>query len=300
LDNVIRVSLCLGVLLGAAFGQDLEPEEKDRSPRAARLRKQAQEVWEKAAPVVAALGLNKTPLPEEAVVAARTLEEAVVLFEKALRIEWNVEANATLARAVVAWYGLRPHLPQPAPPADPDAEKKAAKEREKQRRARLKEARHFILEYGRARRFEKQFRTCRRCDGRQYVYDAFNKGRRPCPVCNREGRLPIREGIIRARWHFHSPLYRANAQSTRDVRHALASAPRSPHRLAPFVRSVAIDKIEDHDLWVRVAVTEKTITEPGSQKTIETEKTYLLYRVGKSWFLYSRRFDTKLVAIPED
>jgi len=297
---VIRVSLCLGVLLGAAFGQDLEPKEKDRSPRAARLRQQAQEVWEKAAPVVQKLGLRKTPLPEEAVVTTRTLEEAVVLFEKALRLEWNLEANATLARAVVTWYALRRHLPPPAAPADPDAEKKAAKEGEKQRRARIREVRRFILEYGRARRYGKQFRTCRRCDGRQYVHDAFNKGKRPCPACDREGRLPIREGIIRARWHFHSPLYRANPRSTASLRQALSMARRSPHRLAPFVRSVAIDDVEDHDLWARVQVTEKTFTEPGSQKTIKTEKAYLLYRVGKSWFLYSPRSDTKLVAIPED
>jgi len=296
---VIRISLCLGVLLGAALAQDLEPEEDDRSPRAARLRKQARAAWEKVAPVANAVERNKPPLPAEAAVATRQLEEAVTLLERALRVEWDLETNATLARAVRAWYRLRKHLPAPEPPADANAEKKAAREKEKQHRARLKAVRRFVLDYGRARRFGEQFRTCRRCDGRQHVYDAFNKGKRPCPVCDRQGRLPIREGIIRARWHFHSPLYRANSGSSRDVRNALGSAARSPHRLAPFVRSVAIDDIEDHDLWMRVVVTEKTFTEPGSKKTFETEKTYLLYRVGKTWFLYFRRFDNKLVDIPD-
>jgi hypothetical protein len=299
LDPVIRLFLCVGVLLGAALAQDLEPEEDDRSPRAARMRKQALAAWKKVAPVVNALGQNKPPLPAEAVVATRNLEEAVTLIERALHVEWDLQANMALARAVRAWYDLRKHLPAAPPPADADAEKKAAKEKEKQHRARLKQVRRFILDYGRARRFEEQFRTCRRCDGRQYVYDAFNKGKRPCPVCDREGRMPIREGIIRARWHFHSPLYRANPGASRDVRNALASAARSPHRLAPFVRSVAIDEVEDHDLWMRVAVTEKTFTEPDSRKTVETEKTYLLYRVGKTWFLYFRRFDNKLVDIPD-
>ena len=285
--------------MGAVLAQDLEPEEKDRSPRAARLRKQALAVWEKVAPVASALARNRPPLPAEAVVATRHLEEAVRLLEKAVRAEWDLEANAALARAVRAWYRLRDHLPAPPPPADADAEKKAKKEKEKQHRARLKAVRRFVLAYGRARRFQEQYRTCRRCDGRQYVYDAFNKGKRPCPVCDRVGRLPIREGIIRARWHFHSPLYRANAGSSRDVRNALGSAARSPHHLAPFVRSIAIDEIEDHDLWMRVAVTEKAFTEPGSKRVVETEKTYLVYRVGKIWFLYFRRFDNKLVDIPD-
>ena len=72
MDAVIRVTFCLGVLLGAAFGQDLEPKEEDRSPRAARLRRQALEVWEKAAPAVETLGLRKTLPAEEAVAATRT------------------------------------------------------------------------------------------------------------------------------------------------------------------------------------------------------------------------------------
>jgi hypothetical protein len=299
LEPVIRRLLCLGALLGAALAQDLEPNEEDRSPRAAHLRKKAQKLWKKVAPVVQALDLKEKPTAEEAAVATRTLEEVVVAFEKALRVEWNYDANTTLARAVTAWYALRPLLPQPPAPADPDAEKKAAREKAKLRRARVQAVRRFLLEYGRARRFDKQYRTCRRCDGRQFVYDAFNKGKRPCPVCDREGRVPVREGIIRARWHFHSPLYRARPQSAQGVRKALASAAHSPERLGPFVRSISIDEVEDHDLWMRVAVTEKTFTEPGSQRTTETEKTYLLYRVGKSWFLYSR-FDKKLVEIPED
>lgn len=291
---------CLGILLGSALGQELEPEEKDRSPQAARLRKQAQAVWERAAPVIRALGLNQEPTPEEAVVATRTLEEAVAAFEKALRLEWHLETNQTLARAVTAWYGLRRFLPQPAPPADEEARKRAAREKEKERRARVKQVRRFLLEYGRARRFDRQFRMCRRCDGRGDVFDAFNKGKRPCPVCHREGRIPVREGIIRARWHFHSPLYRAQPRAASRVKQALGVAARSPHKLAPFVRSIAIDKVEDHDLWARAQVTEKTYLEPDSQKTIKTEKTYLLYRVGRTWFLYFPRADRKLIEIPED
>lgn len=46
-------------------------------------------------------------------------------------------------------------------------------------------------------------------------------------------------------------------------------------------------------------VLEKTFNEPGSKKTFKTEKSYLLYRVGKSWYLYSRRSDKKLVEVPE-
>ncbi|MHC4974590.1 MAG: DnaJ-like cysteine-rich domain-containing protein [Planctomycetota bacterium] len=293
-----RLLVCFGVLLGAALGQELEPEEKDRSPRAARMRKQAQAMWENAAPVVQALGLNQKPTPEEAAVATRTLEEAVVLFEKAVRAEWHMEANATLARAIVAWHDLRKYLPQPSP-ADEEARKEAAREQEKQRRARAKQVRRFILDYGRARRFEKQFRTCSRCDGRGDVYDAFNRGKRPCAACHREGRMPIREGIIRAHWHFLSPLYRAQPRSATEARRALGAAARSPHKLAPFVRSVTIREVEDHDLWVRVDVLEKTFNEPGSKKTFKTEKSYLLYRVGKSWYLYSRRSDKKLVEIPD-
>lgn len=291
---------CIGILLGSALGQELEPEEKDRSPQAARLRKQAQAVWEQVAPVVQALGLKHKPTPEEAVVASRTLEEAVAAFEKALRVEWHLETNQTQARAVTAWYELRHFLPQPSPAADGEAPKDAAREREHERRARVKQVRRFLLEYGRARRFDQQFRTCRRCDGRGEVYDAFNKGKRPCPVCHREGRLPIREGIIRARWHFHSPLYRAQPRSANDVKRALGVAAHAPHKLAPFVRSVAIERVDDHDLWARAVVTEKTYLEPESHKTIKTEKTYLLYRVGRSWFLYSPRSDKKLIEIPED
>ncbi len=298
---MIRLLLCLGcctVLSGPAWGEELEPEEKDRSPRAARLRQQAQAVWEQVAPVVLALGLNQTPTPEEAVIATRRLEEAVAAFEKALRLEWHLETNQTLARAVTAWFQLQRFLP--APPAGEEERQKAARAREKEHRARVKQVRRFLLDYGRARRFDQQFRTCRRCDGRGDVYDAFNKGKRRCPVCHREGRMPIREGIIRARWHFHSPLYRAQPRSVADVKRALGVAARSPHKLGPFVRSVAIDKVEDHDLWARAEVTEKTHLEPDSKKTIKTEKTYLLYRVGRNWFLYFPRADKKLIEIPDD
>jgi hypothetical protein len=297
---VIRLLPCVVALAGAVLAQGLEPAEGERSPRAARLRRQARELWDQVAPLANLLGQNKPPAPEEAAAATRKVEEAVDLFEKALRIEWDLEANGTLAHAVRTWYGLRPHLPEPPPPADEAGEKKAAREKEKEHLARVRGVRRFITEYGRARRFEKQFRTCRRCDGRQYVYDAFNKDKRPCPVCDRAGRLPIREGIIRARWHFHSPLYRANPGSSRDVRNALASAPRSPQRLAPFIRSLSIERVEDHDYWMRVDVKEKTFSEPGSKKTVTTEKSYFVYRVGKSWFLYFRRFDHELVDIPED
>jgi hypothetical protein len=300
LGAVNRLLPCVLGLLAAALAQDLEPADGERSPRAARLRKQARAAWEPLAPLANLLGQNKPPAPEEAAAATRQIEEVVVLFEKALRIEWDLEANGLLAQAVRTWYRLQPHLPRPPAPADEAAQKKAAKEREKRHRARVRDVRRFITEYGRARRFEKQFRTCRRCDGRQFVYDAFNKGKRPCPACHQEGRLPIREGIIRARWHFHSPLYRASPGSSRDVRNALASAPRSPHRVAPFIRSLSIVEVEDHDYWMRVDVKEKTFSEPGSKKTVTTEKTYFVYRVGKSWFLYFRRFDHKLVDIPED
>ncbi|MHC4550833.1 MAG: hypothetical protein ACYTEZ_18920 [Planctomycetota bacterium] len=287
-----RCATLLALLLGVAVADDLEPAKP--SPRAARLRDRAQALWEEAAPVWER-ARKHLPVPAaEAVATLRQLEEAVAVFEKALAIEWHREANATLATAVRAWYAIRELRPDPVAGGE-EAAAKATKEREKRRRERLREVRRFIQDYGRARRFESQYQRCPRCDGRKYLYHTFGKEKRPCPTCRTEGRLPVRQGIIRARWRFHSPLYRAHARSTRDVTRALEAAARSPERLAPFVRGVAVDEIEDHDLWVRVKVTERTFTEPGRKRTVKTKKTYVLYRVGEVWYLYFPRHDADLV-----
>ena len=215
--------------------------------------------------------------------------------------EWNTEANLALCEVIKAWFAAQPLLPKPLPPANEKARKKAELAARKLRSAHMSAARKRLMEYGSARRYQKLYHLCRRCEGRRDLRNPLDRRIIPCSACRRTGRVAHKMGIVRALWIFHSPFYRADARRQRDVNRSMRLATNDPKRLAPFVRSVAVvGKPEFHDTWIRIHAKEKTHTDPLSKKTDRVETTYTLYRIGKLWYLYHERYDKHLVEVPQD
>jgi hypothetical protein len=291
--------IVLSLALGAAFaGELLEPEKS--SPRARRMREDAYEKLEPLAETMAAVKAKGDVAPEAAQAALGSIEEVVKILDRALAMEWNAEANRTLADAARAWYYLRERLPKPEEPADEAEKKKREAAAERAHRGRLRDARRFLLDVLKARKYEQQFRRCTRCDGRKELRSPFGD-KQPCPACAETGRLRVEKAILEATWLCYSPLYRADARNLTTAHRKLLLAQTRPDTLAPFVRSASVKgSIEDHDLWVRIHTEEKVYKEPGARKTETVENSYALFRVGDVWYLHSKRFDGALVEVPEE
>lgn len=293
-------SLSLVLLLTAvAAAEDWDLTNPPQTLKGKHDRAKAAEIWQKARPTFELALAGKPIAADDLAAALENIEEAVLVWEKSLDREWNGEANGTLAEAIKAWYMLRPRrkLPEPA-----DAEEKARREKaaKKAQKERVRSARKLVMDLCRAQRHEKQLRRCPTCEGRKELRSPLDREGRPCKTCARKGVLPHVKGIVAAHWVYHSPNYRADSRNQLELNRLIKLAPLAPDRLAPFVQSVSITSVEDHDTWVRVRTKIKTYTEPGSKHTTKAKKTFTLFRVGKVWWLYHHRFDREILTIEEE
>jgi len=284
---------------GSARADDaLDPDGSASSPRAKRIRGEALEKWKAAGPAWELAKAGKPVPGGDAREAVGLIEEAVELYERSLALEWDGDANRQLAEAIRAYFKLRKHVPEEKPQGE-EERKKAEKAADRAHKERVREARRFVLDYGRARRYSSLFDRCPQCGGRKEISSAFGD-KRMCPTCKGAGLLVDREGIVEARWSFFSPLYRADLRNEREVTRAYRIGQHRPEQLAPFVKSVRIrGDVEDHGTWVRITTREKTHTDARGRRTDKVETTYVIYRVGKQWYLYHPRYDRELIDVPE-
>jgi hypothetical protein len=292
-----RFLLLLVALPGTAFAAETpDLEQPPQSAKARQLREEALALWTPIQPLYENLRKKKTPEPAEVEAALPAVEKAIELFERSLREEWLNEANRTLAEAARAWCLLREAAPPATPPLDEAARKKEEQAAERARRARVQELRRFVMEYGRERRADSLFRRCPKCEGRKEIVSPFG-GRTDCSACMKHGILVDREGLIAARWLRHSPLYRSEARHERAMNQLLRKRPpgESDDPFAPYVRSVQIKDVEDHDTWARVKAIEQTQATYGTQKTEKAEVTYTLFRVAGVWYLHDDVSDRPLL-----
>ena len=294
----LLVFIALAPLLLAADSDSLELPAK--SSRAKTYRKRGEAAYGEAASVVKAVEKGgELPSAEVMRAAMASLETAATQFERSIETEWNGATNDRLADVVRGWYALREKTPPPPPPEDPVALKKFEKARTTARKARLREARRTLVEALSARRHDKQVVRCDRCGGRGEMSSGFGQ-KYPCPKCGGAKLHRSRQGIIEAHFLPFSPLWRADPRNEIAAVRLLRGAARRPEKLGPFIRSVTVrGKIEDHDYWVRIHTKEKQYTRPGQQSTETVEMTYVLYRVGKNWWIHDGRADRKLFELPE-
>ncbi len=283
-------SLVLLLLIATVFAEDEDGLTLPlTSFRARGLREEGTKQWQAAELVWEKQKAKEAVDAAEAAAALEAIELAVMRLEQALEIEWDAATNKLLANAARAWYALQPLAP---PPPEKDAAKLKAR--------RIADLRRFALEYGAARRYESQVQRCSRCDGRGVLRGAFGDKPPPCGTCKQRGGVPVRKGILAARWFVQSPLFRDDTGNGQIFDRDLRQATLDPSRLSPYVKSVAIDgEVEDHGTWARVRVREKVSAEPGG-KAEERKETLTLFRIGSRWYLWSRRYDEALIAIPEE
>jgi hypothetical protein len=292
-----RLAILLGFAAAALAEETKDLDQPPVSPGARRTREQAQALWEKVAPLWEQVRTKKAVPPAEAAAALPVLEQAVEVFERSLREEWNREANRMAGDAVRAWWKLRALVPPEAPAEDAarqKAEKAAAVERKR-------EVRDFIMKYAAERRATSLFRTCPKCEGRGECASPCGD-KRECVACSKRGRLLDRDAIIAARWIRWSPLHRAQARHEQQLNTLLrGSAPDAQRdRFAPYIRSVTIKEVEDHDTWVRVKAQDQIQPTLTSNKTEKADVTYVLLRVGKVWYLYDEHADRDLLDLTEE
>ena len=275
---------------------DLTLDEPPKSFRARKLREKATAAWTEAEAVRQRLHDKKAEpvAPEELAAAVAQLETVIFYFEKSLRIEWNERANRTQANALRAWFDLRPHLPAPVPPKTEEEKKAHAKRLKKAKRQRNGDLRKTIMEWGHDRRYDNMLTRCRRCDGRGVLSAPFGGRPPPCPSCSRMKMHLSRDAVLDARWYIQSPLFRDDGRNVNRIDSLLRSARHQPQRLAPFVKSISIQDVEDHDTWAKVVVKEKLQDKPKVKSTTEI-RTYRLYRIGRNWYLWDSRADAKVL-----
>ena len=295
-----RAALLLG-LCAAVLGEETKDLEQPAvSKKAKDLRERGKALWSQVQPLWEQLRTNKQPSPAEAAAAMVRLEEAVELLEKSLHEEWSRETNGVLADAVRLWCKLRPLVPPPEPPADEAARKQAAKAAAAEL-ARKRDIREFVMDYAAERRATSLVRPCPKCDGRGEKISPFGE-RRECAACQKCGRLLDREGIIAARWLRHSPLYRAMPRHEQEVNRLLRRVAPKPEddAFAPYIRSVSIKEVEDFGHWARVKAQDQIQPTLTSQKTEKADVTYVLFRVGRVWYLYDAQADDELLDLAEE
>ncbi|MCZ6574142.1 MAG: hypothetical protein O7C98_13370 [Planctomycetota bacterium] len=288
--------LALLLLATDAPAVEFTLEEPPKSFRARKLREKATAAWTEAEAVRQRLHDKKAePVPPEEIAAAvAQLEKVIFFFEKSLRIEWNERANRTQASALRAWFDLRPHLPAPVPPKTDEEKKARAKLLKKAKRQRSGDLRKTIMEWGHDRRYDNMLTRCRRCDGRGVLSAPFGGRPPPCPSCNRRKMHLSRRAVLDARWYIQSPLFREDGRNVSRMDSLLRTARHQPQRLAPFVKSISIQDVEDHDTWAKVVVKEKLQDKPKLKSTTEIQ-TYRLYRIGRNWYLWNSRADAKVL-----
>lgn len=293
----------LGLLLalaGAIYAEEKDLEQPPTSFKAKKLREEAQELWKGVEPLWEKVHNKQEVAPAEAALALPALEEAIELFEKSLDEEWNGDTNKTLANAARTWCRLYPLVPPPEPPTDEAEKKKAERAAKAEALARTREIREFVMKWGRERRADSLFRTCPKCDGRKEMRSPFGE-RSPCNACGKKGRLVEREAVIAARWNRYSPVYRSVGRHEAEVNRLLRSLAPDEQRdpFAPYIVSVLIKDVEDNDTWARVKVMETVQPSAVSNKTEKAENTYVLFRVGKVWYVYDQEADSKLLDLKD-
>ena len=294
-----RLALLVLVLVPATAhsADDWDLSNFPQTMKGAKDRKAALALWEKAKPTAVAVQQGKKVEPAAIRAAVENIEEAAFLLERSLDREWNTDGNLELCTIVKAWFDLRPKL-VPAAPADEDAKKEQASQAKRAKKKQLRAARKLVMEYCAAQRHEKQVRRCRKCEGRKDLRSPFGD-KRACSVCNRRGTMPNLRGIFEARWIAHSPFYRRDTRMVLDANRAMRMATVDPKRLGPFIRSVSIKAVDDHDTWVRIHTEVKTYEAPGSKKNVRDKRVFTLYRVGHTWWIYHEAFDREFLRVPD-
>jgi len=297
---VVRCVALLLALACVAAGEEKDLAQPPASSKARQLREQAQDLWNGVQPVWEKVRYKKEVSPEEATTTLPVLEQVVDLFERSLEEEWNGEANKQLVDAAKAWYGLLPLIPPPEPPVDEALRKKAEKEARAEQVARIRAVRDFVMKWGRERRADSILRTCTKCDGRKELRSPFGD-KAPCPACGKRGRLVNRDAVIAAHWNRYSPLYRSVGRHEAELNKLLRSLAPDEQRdlFAPYIVSVSIKDVEDNDTWARV--TARDVVQPSSlsPKTEKVDTTYVLFRVGKVWYVYDPESDQPLLDLRE-
>ena len=298
---ILRASFIVLVAATFAFaGETAKLEQPFASSRAKSYRKKAKEAWETVVPVLELLQSDKPVEDSKLRAAMPQIELTVLNLERSLQLEWHAKVNDKLVEVITAWFDLRSRLPEPAPPEDPDEREKLEKERAKERKAQVREARKALLEARNARRPEKQLIRCRGCDGRGELRSAFGD-KSKCKACGGVTRHVDREGILEAQFLPYSPVWRSDPRNEMKADRALRGADTNPSVLAPFVKSSQVKgAIEDHDFWVRIRLREKQYKEPGDKSLETVEQSFVLYRVGKVWYLHGGRIDHVLFELPPE
>ena len=314
--------ICL-LLFPAVLAEDWDLSKPIPSLRAKRMRKAAKALWVEAKPtcdLIAALDQSpkkdrygrpiekKQPDvkpedidPQAVAAAVEKLELAALKYERALKQEWNPRANQRLCNVITAWFLAQPHLPKIPQPKDEKEKKKQESAVKKERTKHLGAARKRLMEYGSARRYQKLYHRCPRCEGRKDIRNPLDRRVTACKACRRTGLQVDRKGVVNARWMFNSPFFRADSRRQLEVNRKLRMAKYDTRRLAPFVKSVRITgKPEYHGTWVRITTLEKTHTDPAGKKIDKTDASYVLYRIGKLWYIYHHGYDKQLVDVPEE
>ena len=289
-------------LAGAAGSAGLEVPAK--SPLAKRTRGQAVELATKSRQVHERVRKGEKPTPDQLRQAVADLEQAVNLFEKAQKMEWNLDANRAEMEALRAWSDLRKITPAAEPPTDP---KEKARFESKQRSAakeRLRDARRFVSKLLQGRKHAKVFGRCGRCDGRGELRSAFGD-KSVCNVCRGTKHMTDRKSLLRAYWFAHSPFFRGDARNRSMLNYVLRTGISAEERLAnavsPYILSSNVSgKIEDHEWWFRVTAKEKVVNKGSEKKGIEQTSTYIVMNVGHAWWVYAGRIDRELLVPPED
>jgi hypothetical protein len=286
-----RTALLLALVPLASRADESDLEQPPTSAKARQLREEGKALWDRVQAVWEKVRHKKEVSPAEAVEAVTALEKATELLEKSLREEWNGETNRALADAARAWCWLQPLLP----PAEP-----TKKEADAQRQARVRDVRDFVMKWGRERRADSILRTCPKCEGRKEIRTPFGD-KSTCGTCSKRGRLVDRDALIAARWSRHSPLHRAQSRNEQALNRLLRSLPPDEQKdpFAPYVSSVSIKEVEDNGLWARVKAVDIVQPLASSPKTEKTDVTYVLFRVGKLWYVYDKHADKELIDLSE-
>lgn len=281
-------------------GETARLEQPFASSRAKGYRKKAKEAWTSVLPVLELVHADKPVEDSKLRAALPRIESTALNLERSLQLEWHAKVNDKLVEVITTWFDLRSRLPEPAPPEDPAEREKLEKARAKERKAQVRQARKALLEARNARRPEKQLIRCRACDGRGELRSAFGD-KTKCKACGGVTRHVDREGILEAQFLPYSPVWRADPRNEMKADRALRGADTNPSILAPYVKSSQVKgEVEDHDFWVRIRLREKQYKEPGGKDLETVEKTFVLYRVGKVWYLHGGRIDHVLFELPPE
>ncbi|MHC4941131.1 MAG: hypothetical protein ACYTHK_19520 [Planctomycetota bacterium] len=293
----LLVALMLGSF--AVAGDDAGLDAPAKSPLAKRKRDEATALWHKGRAVHEEVRKGKKPAPEVIRQAIQDLENAVDLFEAAQRMEWDGKANQDEAECLRNWAGLREVAPPPEAPADPAEKTRWEAKQRSAAKERARDARRFVTKLLQARRHNKVFQRCGRCDGRGEIRSAFGD-KSVCKSCGGLKQTTNRKNLLKAYWMAHSPFFRADARNRSLMNQVLRMGVRAEKRIGPYIKSSSIDgKIEDHGWWFRVRTKEKVLEDGTQKKPTERAETYIVMNVGRAWWVHSGRVDRELLVLPD-